>query len=263
MFSEISLVGASDHLSSPRSLPVASATSPRPLQVDRLLENQFLRELVLAIGLAPHTLYQGLKVALALDEAHPVLLFGEIALRPTFAEMYRSFLDYNLVVPSADFQRRVHPDLAAAVAKLDLRICSSCKARVLREETECWMCAASSAIAPIMAGFRGVQRMRELTVLEKAVIVPSDGLSANAVTDSVIRLEIPAGSLLVTTAGVDGAIVRYYRFFSDGGAAGYLRVIRCGIRDFVSHITAAQIVAEFPTVPPGFLSWIEFPDSRE
>ena len=252
---------ASDH-SVPLALVLEGCASPLPsLEVDKLLENGFLRELVLALGSQPHAVLKGLKVAMALDAAHPALLFGVVALRPTFVDMFRSFRDYDVLLPYDVCRQLVHPDLTAALRTLDLHTCSTCGAHVLRKEKVCWMCKANGAIASTIEGFRGVQRLRTSAVLERAVIVPPEGLSPDAVVGSAMRMEILAGSLLTAFTPEVGATIRYYRIFSGEGETGYLRVIRSGICDFVSHVSAVEIFMEFPTVAPGFLSWIEFPDS--
>lgn len=247
----------------PSARPRCAVSAVPPLQVEKLIKNPFLCELVLALGCTPFIPFRGLSVAMALDATHPALLFGEIALRPTFTSMFESFLDYNVVIRSTDLRHQVHPVLAAAVARMSFRVCGTCQAHVLVQELECWMCEANRAIAPTVERFRGVQRLRGPTVLEKAVVVPKAGLPVDAVAGSVIRMEIPAGSLLATTLDGDGAVVRYYRIFAGGGEVGYLRVIRSGACDFVLYVSTGQILAEFPKVPPGFLSWIEFPDASE
>lgn len=262
MLVEVSFAGASPDLpaSFHPALIVVSASSLPSLQADKLLENGFLRELVLALGAEPRTSIKGLKVAIALDDLHPARLFGDVALRPTFVYMFRCSLDFGVLVPHGFGQWRVHPDLVAGLAALKLRRCSSCTAHVLHDETTCWMCEANKAIMPMIEGFRGVQRLRAPIVLERAVVVPLEGLAADAVVGSVIRMEVPVGSLLVTTSGEDGAIIRCFRIFAGEHETSYLRVVRSGMCDFVSHVSAVDIFAEFPTVPPGFLSWIDLSD---
>lgn len=265
MLVEVRSVGAPPDLpaSFRRALIVVSASPLPSLQVDKLLKNGFLRELVLALGAEPCTSIKGLKKAAVLDALHPALLFGDVALRPTFVYMFRHSLDFGVLVPHGFGQWRVHPDLVASLAALRLRRCPSCSAHVLHEETTCWMCEANEAIAPTIEGFRGVQRLREPTVLTRAVVVPPNGLPVNAVSESVVRMEVPVGSLLVATSGEDGAIIRYFRIFAGEHGTSYVRVIRSGIYDFVSCVSATEILAEFSTVPPGFLSWIDFPGASE
>lgn len=224
-----------------------------PLQVKLLLQNRFLLELARVLGNAPYAPAEGLRVAKNLDVDHLELLFGEIALRPTFVDMFRSFLDYDVAVPYGADRQRIHPDLAAAIQRLDLQSCSSCGVHVLAHEQDCWMCAANRVITRKIAGFRGVHRLCMSTILERAVIVPEGGLPVAAVTDSVIQIKIHAGALLTTM--VRGEVMtRYYRICT-GDAPTYLRVIRSGIYDFVSYVSGVEILEEFPKVPPGFLSW--------
>jgi hypothetical protein len=170
--------------------------------------------------------------------------------------MFRSFLDFGILVSVGEHRVRVHPDLVDGLAALSLRTCLACEAYVTVGKDDCWMCEANHEIAHIVDGFRGVQQLTTPNVLDQAVFVPPEGLSATEA--SVGRLVIPAGSLLATAPLAGGYMARYYRIFPDSGDEYYLRVTRVGRRDLWSRMTAVEVFAEVPAIAPGFISWHEF-----